>query len=217
MNEPAPLREPFFLRGRKSVLQRAVIISCVLGTLTAAAAWIVAAATITASWAFGNDSMYFSIPVSWGFASALLIYGPLNSWNRRTWHWTAAAVPVGMLLLFLFIAWMRDGDHGPYSEAVRSTIGFFLVLLVSGLLQIRPRILYVAAYLASILGAAVPGLVMVLIDHPGRLRIPGFTQEMMEGIVFAALFGGWFGALSIPWGLPFWWPPERVSPAEQTP
>ncbi len=219
MTAPLPLREPVFLRGRKSVLHRAILISLVLGALTAAAAWIVAATTVLIDRSGSSDLMYVTMPLSWGLASALLIYAPLNYWNRRSWLWSLTAAPVGAGLLLLFLYWMKDGGARQFGgEELGAGIGFFGVLLVSGLLQYRRRRLHAIAYLLSVAGAIFPTMVMVLIPGPGSLRIPGLTSEMIRGIVFAALFGGWFGALSIPWGLPFWWPPEddASSPAQNS-
>jgi hypothetical protein len=204
---PLPLREPFFLRGRKSVLQRAVLISLALGGLTAAAAWIVAAVTVFFDSLGIRDSMIYSIPPAWGLASALLIYAPLNYWNRRSWLWTLAAVPAGALFLLIFLIWM-NGGASQFGEELSAAIGFFGVLLASGLLQVRARPLHVVAYALSVAGAVLPSLVIITLDNPGRLTIPGFTPDMIRAVVFAILFGSWFGALSIPWGIPFWWPPN---------
>ena len=59
--------------------------------------------------------------------------------------------------------------------------------------------------------------VLLLARYDGNLPIPGLTHSMQRAVLYVALFGSWMAALSIPWGIPFWWPPERESPAESNP
>lgn len=210
-----PLREPLFLRGRTSVLQRAVIMSLVLAGLTAAAAWIVAVIAVVSRPLVGSPvAMYFVVPAAWAVTSALLVYGPLHRWNQRPPSWTLAALPVGFVLMFFFTYWMRNGPRHLRPE-IHLTLGFFGVLAGSGLLLVRSHRLHVLAYLVSICGAVLPALVILLIKSPTSITIPGFTQTMSQGVVYAILFGTWFGAPTIPWSIPFWWPlVSDTQPAE---
>jgi hypothetical protein len=81
-------REPFFLRGRKSVLLRAILISLVLAGLSSAAAWIIMGAYCAAlryptamRQVFGS---WIGLPLALSMTSfAILIVGPLNHWRRR--------------------------------------------------------------------------------------------------------------------------------------
>lgn len=202
---PIELREPMFLRGRKSILERAVIISCVLGALAMAAGWLLAFA-IYATNRYLVDVQNFVIPLAWGVTSGLLLYRPLNYWNRRSWLWTAASIPVGFALLYLWAIWSQAGPtHLTYST--RMTQGMFGALLASGLLLVRPTQLHWLAYEMSIAAGAIPAVAFLAVERVNGTGIPGISREVANTIVSAALFGGWFGALSIPWGIPFWWPP----------
>lgn len=206
MTASLPLREPFFLRGRKSVLQRAIIMSCVLGGLTAAAGWISAIAEV----ALFQLTAPIPIPLLViCLAAAILVHGPLHWWNRRSWLWTLAAVPICLLLLLLLSAWLRLGRDalGARSRELIVNLGILGVIAGSGLLQIRFRRLHLLAYVVSLLGVLLPAAVPVILPDPSALALPGFTNEMVRGLALAILYGSCFGALSLPWGIPFWWPP----------
>ncbi|WLD13310.1 hypothetical protein [Planctellipticum variicoloris] len=213
MTASLPLREPFFLRGRKSILQRAVIMSLVLGGLTAIVGWIVAAAVV----AMGPGESPFLPSLIWGITAALLLYGPLHFWNGRSWRFTLLAIPVSTASLNGFIMFV---DHYAQRHVDRTTamiIGLTGFLLVNGILLIRLSRWHIIAYVASLAGGAVPAAIVFSISDVGQLAIPGVPEEFIVAIVLAAFLGSLFGALAIPWGLPFWWPPAEASTAEPTP
>lgn len=214
----APLREPFFLRGRRSVLQRAVIMSCVLAGLTAVAGWLAAATIVvmdrTIS-ALGQETATFIAALAFGSIAALLLQAPLNFWNRHSWRWSLISIPSLTAIFYVFLKWFRY-DSG-LSPELHLPLGFLFAIGAAGLLQLRPQRHHVLAYLFSVGGAAVPALCFLLISPPDRFRIPALPPAMTRTVVYAIMFGGWFAALTIPWGLPFWWPPERESPPEPAP
>ncbi len=204
------LREPFFLRGRTSVLQRAVIISCVLAGLTAAAGWISAIAEV----ALGQMA-----PAPMGvmcLAVAVLVHGPLHRWNRRSWLWTLAAFPASFGLLLVFSLWLRLGANalGSGSRILVVSLGMLGITAGSGLLQFRFRRLHLLAYIFSLLSVLLPTAVLVILNNSAGTAIPGFTNDMVRGFLISLQFGSGIAAIAIPWGLPFWWPPaDDHSPA----
>jgi hypothetical protein len=205
---PQTLREPFFLRGRRSVLQRAVILSLVLGTLSAAAGWIAVGIPLLLREVAGADPVLVGIPVAWGVATSALVFGPLNFWNARSWFWTLAAAPSGFAIMFLFMLWSADRPSDLSIEA-RAMLGFPVVLLTSGLLLIRRGRRHRWAYLVSVASSGLPVVVMPLHSFLDQIDIAGFRLPIESDLVFlAALFGSLSAALSIPWGIPFWWPQE---------
>lgn len=207
---PVPLREPFFLRGRKSVPQRAVIMSCVLAALTAIAGWLLAFA-IQATDHYGLAVQNLAVSAAWGVTSGLFLYGPINYWNRRSWLWTVGSIPPAIALLALWSIWSQPGpSHVP--DTTRMTQGFFGVLAGSGFLLMRATRLHWFAFAISVAGGVIPAVAFVAVGHVNNSVIPGISYEAAGVIASAALFGGWFGALAIPWGLPFWWPPETEQP-----
>lgn len=158
------LREPFFLHGRRSILQRAIMISSVLTGLAALAGWGIAATLVVSGQTNHSRSAigwYFAFPVAWSVISVLFVHGPLNAWNGRSWIWTVLALAVGLLLMLQFAVWI---DH-PYriGQSHRTLLPILVVHIASGLLQVRLSRLHLVAYLFSILGAILtPGLFALL-------------------------------------------------------
>lgn len=222
----APLREPFFLRDRTSVLQRAVIMSLVLTGLTAVAGWLMAM-TITAAEAFVDFGAELNVlrvvtravvALLCGVIATSTIYAPLNHWNNRSGRWTLAAIPAFAVILELMSYGLHRAHDAAIPQGLAISLGFLFATAANGLLLIRPRRSHLLAFLLSIGCAIFPGLMMFLLDNPDRIRIPGLSHQATRPIFYAILFGGWFAALAIPWGLPFWWPPEdRYEPATPQP
>lgn len=218
MTASLPLREPFFLRGRKSVLQRAVIMSCALTGLTSAAGWIAAVGAV----AWKPYAVYFIEPlvveqVAMAVAITLFVHVPLHYWNRRIRLWSLAAFPVVFFLLELNHAWLQWVlDHLQAQLRFPAVlVGAVGLVIGNGLLQVRWTRVHLLAYLVSVAGV---GLLLVatfaVLSGSTSFSIPGLAPAMAEGVMFAIGFGMGFAALAIPWGLPFWWPPaDDNSPA----
>lgn len=201
---PVPLREPFFLRGRHLPLQRAVVMSLVLGGLGVAAGWIVHFSVI------GNGPGGFEIVmgVMWSLTSAVLVYGPLNYWNRRPFWMTVLTIPVSFSSIYLFTRWLEPltvpGQHGDWEFAV----GFLSVLAVNGALLVRLTRPHLIAYAAFVLGGLIPIAMAIVVENPGEaLPFAGMPLRYRTSFVLAALFGNWYVALMALWGIPFWSPP----------
>ena len=203
---PLPLREPFFLQGRTSVVQRAVIMSLVLGGLAAVPGWIVA--LVAAAYPHGG----VVLAIVWGLTVPVLICGPLNYWNCRPVWVTVVSVPLTLFVLRAFIVWM-ESVASTIGDVAGMAIGIPLVQLALGTLQVRLSRLHLVAWLISCLGAAPPVLILYAAGHnPERTRMMGVSSEVWVLFLIAGLMTSWLCALSIPWGIPFWWPPERTSP-----
>lgn len=209
---PQPLREPFFLWGRTSVVQRAVIMSVVLGGLTGAAGWLVGLSV----WLMLHldrvthfDQIFC---VSWAIAVTALVYAPLNYWNRRSVLWTLATLPATYITVFL--AHLLFDKSGPENAAIKATISFVGVALVTGLLQLRSRKLHRVAYATSVLGAAVPILLVFGLGRAVLMQTLGLSENLAVVIQLAMMVGGWLCSLAIPWGIPFWWPQEQEAAEE---
>lgn len=211
------LREPFFLRGRNSPLQRAILMSLVLAGLSSAAAWIVTGAYCTAFWSptamrrvFGD---WIGLPFALAMTSfAILIVGPLNHWRKREWLWTGPAVPLSFAMAIPFGILLAGGEHpllngkAPAAE-LATVLATFAVIPCFPLLPLLQRRWRDAGTLSlAILGSVVVGLLVVQLMRAGVLA--RFDIRNMTGSAFlkAGLISLWFAALSIPWGIPFWWP-----------
>lgn len=206
-----PLREPFFLSGRKSVLQRAVMISCVLGGLATLAAVCVASVDLlyhrVVSSSGGAELVAF-----WAAAS-LLIYGPLNYWNSRSFRSTVAAALVFLIALSLFVVWMAISPKTSESaQALSFAVGFVATIVISGYPLADDERLDRIAYFASLV-VALPASVLAatLLAHGDEVfgATPVLIRRFMGVTVLSLCF---FGPLAIPWGILFWWPPESDKP-----
>lgn len=206
-----PLREPFFLRGRAQFLTRAATISLVLGALAAITAWLLGVSIFFLEGLVGFQEIRYLVPVLFGTTVALFIHAPLNYWNRGSWLRIVAAIPLIAAVMALCEWKLHNGTiERPLVISVELVCG----IAAGGLLQLHRSRPHFAAYGLSValaLGAAL--LTVQLAKHDPKLPIPGLTAHMQRAITFVALFGSWMAALSIPWGIPFWWPPENDEPA----
>ena len=127
-----------------------------------------------------------------------------------------AAVPVIAGVMSL-CEWLHSDAavSRPYVISLELT----LAIAAGGLLQLHRTRVHFAAYGTSVALAVGAALLTVLLlaRFQGNLPIPGLTQSMQRAVLYVALFGSWMAALSIPWGLPFWQPPERATPSETAP
>ncbi|HTN03576.1 MAG TPA: hypothetical protein VL132_16920 [Planctomycetaceae bacterium] len=212
----ALLREPFFLRGRTSVLQRAVLMSLVLGGLAAIASWIVAGTTVAV---LGPSESSLAISITWGLTAAIFIHAPIQHWNGRSWwRLLIVAVPISAAALYIALYITKDRPHSNLWRTFNLVLGFTALLIINGAPLVRRQRLHLVAYAVSALGGIVPALIVVSVDDPGQIPLPGIPEMAKVAIVLAAIFGGLLAALSIPWGLPFWWPPaDRDEPANPQP
>ena len=209
---PLPLREPFFLKGRTSVVQRAVSMSLVLGGLSGLAGWAIAAATLIALEMLSSTMLAHFLCAVWTVAALAIVYGPLNYWNRRPLFWTFAAAPLSYGAMFAFQE-LADVNNSAANLAWMSFV-FAAFSAVSGLPLVRPRCTHALAYVASVTAAIVPTLIAHLIHHGEWPASLGITDGFAFLLSFALWFSSWLAALAIPWGIPFWWPPAKEAGAE---
>lgn len=218
---PLPFREPFFLRGRRSILQRAVILSLVLGGLSSAAGWIVVLSVCSTFWFPHTIRVLFGdfgglTGVLGTVVGALLIHGPLNHWWRRSWLWTAVAIPLAFPLM-LPAGIVIFGNESPMLSGkalavarLQLVAAFAMIAAIQGVPRCSFRWGVCGVWLTSVLGSAIVGLIVVELAASGQLD--GFEVRTRSdwGLLSAGLLSLLFAALSIPWGLPFWWPPQRT-------
>lgn len=206
----AHLCEPFFLRGRRSYLERAILMSLVLAGLGLAAGWTTYFAVV------GNGPDNFEGPMGfvWSLTSAFFVYGPLNRWNGRPWWVTLAQVPISFVSICWFSHWLEPltvpGMHGTWEFV----FGFFAVLIVNGALLARWTKPHLIAYVTFLAGGLIPIVIAIVIGSPDQVPVPLIRPDLRAAFVFAAIFGNWYVALLVCWGIPFWQAPEdRVADA----
>jgi hypothetical protein len=187
--------------------------SLVLGGLTAIIGWMVAAAVV----AMGPGESPLLPSLIWGIAAALLLYGPLHFWNGQSWRLTLLTIPVSTASLYGFIMFVDHYAQQYVDRTMAMIVGLTGFLLVNGILLIRFSRWHVIAYAVSLVGGTIPAAIVFSINDVGQLALPGVPEEFKVAILLAAFLGSLFGTLTIPWGLPFWWPPAETSPAEPTP
>jgi hypothetical protein len=209
-----PLREPFFLRGRKSVVQRAAIMTVVLAALTAAAAWSAAIAVFAFGPFIGRISLENIFVCS---AAAIFVHGPLHYWNARSWRWTLAVLPLGVGLLAVLDVWMlfAINHFGAEHRMPLAILNVLVVLAGSGLLQVRRSRPHLLAYGVSILAILLPATVLRILQNPSNIVIPGVHPELVFSVFLATVYGSCLGSLAIPWGIPFWWPPAEHAAGDE--
>ena len=215
---PLPLREPFFLKGRTSVVQRAVIMSLVLGGLACSGGWCVTGiATIVTLGLLGAS--YYDQEVicgAWCVLYVGLIYAPLNFWNRRSVAWTLFAVPIHFSAMHVFMTmaaealWRPIAGGLPYPEGLyrpEAEIGrvIFGTTLFLGLLNVRPTWAYGVSYCVSGLAAVLPALSAAVCLGLAGAHFRDLQPETIGSLQLATFVSTWMAALAVPWGIPFWW------------
>ena len=197
---PLPLAEPWFLRGRISVIERAVFISLVLGVMVTTAAW---AARITLLYiAPASGILFLSIVLG---AATSLAQAPLQMWNLRPVTWSIASFPLLSALYYLLFCF--DTRIAGISPDLHFSICSILLLLVCGVLLVRLDAPHLLALIVSLTMVLLPCLLFELTTsprfdmiEPGRRPLP--RQAYQAAVSLGALYG-----LVLPWGIPFWMPP----------
>lgn len=197
----APLREPFFLRGRRSALQRAVLMSLVLAGLSIISAWILAVADFLAFRILMLPGYCEVMATAWGFVLTLTIYGPLGFWNYcPRWFHLLTLVSTGAVAYL----WTSTTFH---VEGVSMDV---IWVLVSGALLFRLSWAHAIAFVISVL--AVPHAVTLAVELDDSVlplaSVPLHLRYIVATSQATQMFGLIFGATFIPWGIPFWWTPK---------
>ncbi len=234
-----PLREPFFLRGRRSVLLRAIWTSLALGMIGGSAGLaaelfylllglmlqgsdedvmrlVFSSAAISLATVAGIPYFVWRGSSARGIATRagcimLIAAGPMLTENALLWGlldlanqqldaWKSGVewgemliVPVEVMfgLTLLWLAWSAACFHRSRS--------WLLTFLASGL-SIPFWILSAVAslYSPNLASRWLPDEVTMILAIVTQLSIPG----------------QFFTLLMIPWGVPFWWPPEIKLPPQ---
>lgn len=200
---PLRLREPFFLKGRTSVVQRAVIMSVVLGGLASAAAWL-----HVLPFALGliTEDKFPWARFAVSAIGACVLCLPLNFWNGRSWAFGMLAILVGAVSPVLWespygfglaknVLWSALSGSVLFRATRRHAIAYALSILLSALIPFADRAANSVNYVAI----------------PSALAVPAAWAVMLGSVAFT------FATVTVPWGIPFWWPPEKDAGAETSP
>lgn len=210
---PISLREPFFLRGRRSVAQRAVVMSLVLGGLAMLASWLMYGVVISMVTLRVEGWVASILATTAGVASILLVYGPLSYWNRRPWWFIGFVVPVSVALTSLAATTIIQTTISPDDPGFLGlTAGMVLLMGGIGIVMLRRSRAHLMAFIASVLTAPVAALQMSLIQNYDVSSAPLGMVPMVQTMILVSMYATILFGLSVPWGIPFWWPPS----AEQT-
>ena len=97
-------------------------------------------------------------------------------------------------------------------ELIALSFGPPVLVALSGRYLYQPSPSHVAAYWASLMASLFPITVTACfyLAKPFPLGTPHEVEALM---VIAATFSSWFSIMSIPWGIPFWWPPAKDAAA----
>ena len=204
-----PLREPFFLVGQRNVLVRAVLMSVVLGGLSLIAGWgsilsmFVVSSAVPRDWSLSGQAVCSAVAIT------VFLVAPLNFWNLRPTRFLLICflvVALTQLLMMWGAASLVDSDAQSVSYAI---FGSILSTLGFGAVLVRHSTLHVAAWFVSVvLSAAIAiwtATVVKEILESGNA--PGFSEAILVIVVSGLTIIG-FALMTIPWGLPFWWPPS---------
>lgn len=205
-----PLREPPFLRDQKRVLTRTIIMSAVLAGLTMA---YLSCQFFKGMFepALGGKSIWWDAIFD-GLASTAFFYGPLNYWNRRPHSFTLACIPAsGFGPLFLDWLLLPSGDRGGSFSPVFSVVTAAIEHAALGLLLVRPTKLHAIAFGVYMLCGLIGSIELVFLKWLSDSSESGSNQQFAVIAGALAVMSGFVLGWAVPWGIPFWWPPERKS------
>lgn len=103
------------------------------------------------------------------------------------------------------------------------TLSIPIALVICGLLQVRNTRRHQYAWLISVLCGVVPAVINKIFDENAHLQLLlGIAPDLWQVLASVAFGASWFAGQSIPWGIPFWWPPEQsqsepTQPPDQPP
>lgn len=208
---PVQLREPFFLHGRRSVLQRAILMTLVLTGLAMTAAWMLqVGAVLSLRMPYFAGRLYDHL--SWGVVLTAIIYGPLGFWNCRPWWFSLLAMSVAVSTSYT----MLHLPFGPDPNFGRDYVGVpweVVWPLVSGGLLFRPSQSHAIAFIASLVCTPQAAKLATMIDQMLPLdSLSGPFYWHVRWATFAAWSAFFFCGMFVPWGIPFWWPPKSAAP-----
>jgi hypothetical protein len=219
-----PVREPWFLRGRRSVLQRAVLISVALAVVAMIATWVAVVGCVVLYFGtvavFGNSP--FEMACVMGLASGLIMGLPLQLGFQKEriqvlWRtiglgltttavfWTCLEVEPRLLTVGLSDHWVELSWMSVCAISYAFVFNAWL-----------PRSVgrnWVAGLTSTFLPALLPHVLFPLERGFNQLYAWFSAPELARMIVMSCLWGVPNMAILVPWGLPWWQaPPEEVTP-----
>lgn len=227
----ALFRDPWFLQGRTSVLQRAILTSLVLGGLgfLAGLVWLAEIIVLTSIEELEGAAFVIAFGVTGSLALSLTVAAPYLLWNGKSSGRTIACV-----IFFVNVAAILSVATAGFSTLAKNSTpdvvsqsddaAFWLRIAVTYLPQ------FVSIWLAWCaalyrrswgwlimcgLSACSLGALSVLVyayEVVMNQRIGQFPlqfREIFARTFWATLTSQFFALLVIPWGIPFWFPPPR--------
>lgn len=224
-------REPWFLEGRRSVLQRAILTSVVLAGLgfLAGLVWLAAAVILVSIIPLPFQTTVFVFGFTGSVALALVVAVPYLHYRE-----TLTELSVARVCNLIFFTAVLSGVSAilspPMTESTSHAhdvpwlwipfahlMQFVLIWLVWCVVMIRPSWswLFMSGLSACSL-LAVPCLIFVLETAMNRRSapFPQFVQQTLITALSTTITSQFLVILVVPWGIPFWFPPER-KPAPQ--
>lgn len=219
-----PVREPWFLHGRRSVLQRAVLISVALAFLAMLATW--AAIVVGVAIFFGPAAAFGNSPLGMacvmGLASSLIMGLPLQRGFQRE-RIQALQRTIGMGLTTATVFWIGLEVEPRLLAATPPdhwvTLSWMSVCAISYAFVFNawlPRSVgrnWVAGLTSTFLPALLPWFLFPLERGFQQLYVWFGAPELARTIALACLWGLPNMAILVPWGSPWWQaPPEEATP-----
>ncbi len=236
------LREPFFLRGRRSVLLRAIWMSLALGVIGGGAGLATVLFYLLLGLMLqGSDEIDMRLIVGSAAISLATVIGiPYFRWRGESVFGIATRagcillIAAGPMLFENAALWGLLDLANQQLDAWKSDVewGDMLILPVEVMFALTLLWLaWSAAYFRRswtwLLTVLVSGLSIPcwILSVTVALFSVGLAQNGLPGEVFMVLVivyqlsipGQFFVLLVTPWGVPFWWPPETEVPPQVEP
>lgn len=224
-------REPWFLEGRRSVLQRAILTSVVLGGLgfLAGLVWLAETIVLSSIEELEGAAFVFAFGVTGSLALSLTVAAPYQLWNGKSSGRTIACV-----IFFVNVAAILSVATAGFSTLAKNSTPdvvshsddatFWLRIAVTYLPQ------FVSIWLAwcaalyrrswgwlimcglsacSLVALPVSIYAYEVVMNQSKEQFPLQFREIFARTFWATLTSQFFALLMIPWGIPFWFPPDR--------
>lgn len=224
----APFREPWFLKGRTSVVQRAVVMSLVLGGLSLVAGVLGMIGFFLTMTSPGSNHLASVASCVGGAALALAVAAPYARWQgdseitvtHRLWTMLAVCLSISVVVELLdsacpqAMADLRARAGRVFHDEARIALALAIICLAWNAAFVRPTrqsLLMVGLSTPSI--PAMPLMFQAInLGHAVVVRSMGGSSPavtVFEIVSILSLPGQCFALLVVPWGIPFWFPPER--------
>lgn len=201
--------DPLFLARCHDVRARAIRVNLVLLVGLLVAAWATSGAAFLGNLLFQYDEFRIVLAATWPIAITAFVYGPLQWWTRRSVGAILLTAAVWLFLMIVFIYWIEYAVIRYRGEFVALIVGFPVVAAGAGLTLIRRTRVHLLAFVLAIAGSALTALIVEPAEDARNQIDAWIGDEHGLLILRVAILGAWLGSMTLPWGLPFWWPPEE--------